>query len=162
MTRAGKSSAVARQASVVALQVLMVAATHAATFIVDDSGTLPYQSVINSRWQQTGSGGRRQIGNQIEGSTTLTIHLNLTPWLNRNAHIYLALPQQSIGVVNVEWATQGRLQPGKLQSGDRTLVYAGLIRSGVLEDTIAVKVVLDGRRMTLAQRLEFHFEIDVD
>ncbi len=65
-------------------------------------------------------------------------------------------------MVNVEWATQGRLLPGKLQSGERTLVYAGPIRSNFLEDNFTVRVVADGRRVNAPQRLQFHFEIDVD
>ena len=85
----------------------------AATYVVDDTGSLPYQSTLNSRWRQ--ASGNRQVGTDIEGAATVTIHLNLAPWINRNARIYLALPQQSIGVVNVEWATQGRLLPGKLR-----------------------------------------------
>ena len=52
--------------------------------------------------------------------------------------------------------------PGKLQSGERTLVYAGPIRTTVLEDNFTVRVVADGRRVNATQRLQFHFEIDVD
>ena len=84
------------------------------------------------------------------------------PWLNRSGRIYLALPQQPVGVVDVEWATQGRLLPGKLQSGERTLVYAGPIRAEFIEDNLSVRVVADGRRVLGNQRLQFHFEIDVD
>ena len=102
------------------------------------------------------------MSNDIEGGATVTIRLNLSPWLNRNGRIYLALPQQPIGVVNVEWGTQGRMLPGKLQSGERTLVYAGPIRTSVLEDNFTVHVVADGRRVAATQRLQFHFEIDVD
>ncbi len=102
------------------------------------------------------------MGNDIEGAATITIRLNLAPWLNRNGRIYLALPQQPIGVVSVEWATQGRMLPGTLQSGQRTLVYAGPIRTNILEDNFTVRVVADGRRVLASQRLQFHFEIDVD
>jgi hypothetical protein len=41
-------------------------------------------------------------------------------------------------------------------------VYAGPIKSGTLEDTIALKISADGRRLVSAQRLQFYFEIDVD
>lgn len=162
MTRSASACRAVRSLGAVLVALALVPGiASAATAIVDDTGTLPYQSTINSRWKQV-SGGSRQVGNDIEGSATVTIHLNLAPWLNKNARVYMALPQQSIGVVNVEWATQGRLLPGRLQSGDRTLVYAGVVKSPILEDTIAVKVVTDGRKMTFAHRLEFHFEIDTD
>ena len=132
----------------------------AATYIVDDTSTIPYESNAASRWRQSGSG--RQLGNDIEAGATVTVRLNVRPWLNRNGRIYLALPQQPIGVVDVAWATQGRLLPGALRSGERTLVYAGPIRTPVIEDNFVVKVVADGRRVALTQRLQFHFEIDID
>lgn len=133
----------------------------AATYIVDDSSTLPFETQVPGRWRNT-IGANRQMSNEIEGGATVNIRLNLAPWQNRNGRIYLALPQQPIGVVNVEWSTQGRLLPGKLQSGERTLVYAGPIRASFLEDTFSVRVVADGRRVVSTQRLQFHFEIDVD
>lgn len=139
----------------------MSAACVAATYVVDDSSSIPYESNLITKWRDGASGGR-QMSNDIEGGALVTLRLNVAPWLNRNGRIYLALPQQPIGVVNVEWSTQGKLLPGKLQSGERTLVYAGPIRANTIEDTFNVKVIADGRRVTVAQRLKFHFEIDVD
>lgn len=133
----------------------------AATYVVDDSSTIPFETNVSTRWRDGMNGGRR-MSNDIEGGATVTIRLNLQPWLNRNGRIYLALPQQPVGVVNVEWGTQGRMLPGKLQSGERTLVYAGPVRSNFLEDNFTVRVIADGRRVVATQRLQFHFEIDVD
>ena len=133
----------------------------AATYIVDDSSTIPFESQVVTRWR-TAAGTSRQLSSEIEGGAAVSIRLNLQPWLNRVGRIYLALPQQPVGVVNVEWATQGRLLPGKLQSGERTLVYAGPIRSAFIQENFTVRVVADGRRVASAQRLQFHFEIDVD
>jgi len=138
----------------------LAAPAAAATYIVDDSSTIPFETNVASRWRQATSG--RQLGNEIESAATVTIRLNLAPYLNRVGRIYLALPPQPIGVVNVEWATQGRLLPGALQSGQRTLVYSGPIRTPILEDNFVVKVVADGRRVAVTQRLQFHFEIDID
>jgi hypothetical protein len=152
---------IALRLAALALLLAIVTPASAATYIVDDSSTIPYESNVATRWRDSAGGGR-QMSNEIEGAATITLRLNVQPWMNRNGRIYLALPQQPIGVVNVEWATQGRLLPGKLQSGERTLVFAGPIRTPVLEDTFAVRVVADGRRVIAAQRLKFHFEIDVD
>jgi hypothetical protein len=132
----------------------------AVTYVVDDSTTIPFETNVPTRWRQNATG--RQLGNELEANTTVTIRLNVAPYLNRVGRIYLALPPQPIGVVNVEWATQGRLLPGALQSGQRTLVFAGPIRTQVLEDNFVVKVVADGRRVAITQRLQFHFEIDLD
>jgi hypothetical protein len=90
------------------------------------------------------------------------VRLNLAPWLNRNGKVYLALPEQPIGQVTAEWTTQGRLLAGKVVSGNRTLVFAGPIRATILEDTIGLRLRADGRRLVGSQRLQFHFEIDVD
>lgn len=139
----------------------MAAPALAATYVVDDTSTIPYESNVVTRWRDGATGGR-QMSNDIEGGAVVTLRLNVQPWLNRNGRVYLVLPQQPIGVVNVEWATQGRLLPGKLRSGERTLVFVGPIRTPTLEDTFTVRVVADGRRVNAPQRLKFHFEIDVD
>ena len=122
----------------IALIALAAGPAFATTYIVDDSSTIPFESQVVTRWRNT-TGAYRQLGSEIEGGATVSIRLNLQPWLNRNGRVYLALPQQPVGVVNVEWATQGRLLPGKLQSGERTLVYAGPIRSGFIEDNFTVQ-----------------------
>lgn len=151
-----------RRCACCALCALFVAdSSSAATYVVDDSSTIPFETNVSTRWRDGANGGR-QMSNEIEGGATVSVRLNLLPWINRNGRIYLALPQQPVGVVNVEWGTQGRMLPGKLQSGERTLVYAGPIRTNVLEDNFTVRVVADGRRVIATQRLQFHFEIDVD
>ena len=104
----------------------------------------------------------RAVGNAIEGTNVVTVRLNLAPWLNRTGKIYMALPEQPIGQVTAEWTTQGKLLPGQLASGNRTLVFAGPVRANLLEDTIVLRLPADGRRLVAPQRLQFYFEIDVD
>ena len=133
----------------------------AATYRVDDSMTLPNAATTNMRWKSAGP--TRTNADQVEGAATVTVRLNLQPWLNRNGRLYMALAQQpQIGQVNAEWTTQGRLLPGSVVSGQRTLVYSGPIRTALLEETLIVKVQADGKRLAMPQRLEFSFEIDVD
>ena len=132
----------------------------AATFHVDDSTTFPNDATTAMKWRSLSPS--RAGGNVVEGTSVVTVRLNLAPWLNKNGRIYMALSEQSIGQVKAAWATQGRLLPGELISGHRTLVYAGPIRTGLLEDTIALKLETDGRRLLAPQRLQFYFEIDVD
>jgi len=143
-----------------ALAALLAAPAPAATFRVDDSSSIPNETNVTMRWKSANP--TRLTGNTVEGGILITLRLNVAPWLNKTGRIYMALPQQPIGMVNVEWTTQGRLLPGKLIAGERTLVYAGPIRSGTLEDTFVVKVETDGKRLATPQRMQFHFEIDVD
>lgn len=132
----------------------------AATFRVEDTLTMPSESTTTMKWRSLAPS--RTEGNAVEGSLLLTIRLNLAPWLNRSGKVYMVLPAQPIGQVTADWTTQGKLLPGQLISGNRTLVYAGPIRTALLEDTIVLRMVADGRRLVTTQRLQFHFEIDVD
>jgi hypothetical protein len=132
----------------------------AATFRVDDSLTLPNEISMPMNWRSLAPG--REAGHAVEGASVLTIRLNLAPWLGKTGKVYLALPEQPVGQVIAEWTTQGRLLPGQLASGNRTLVFAGPIRAGLLEDTIVLRLQADGRRLAAPQRLQFYFEIDVD
>jgi hypothetical protein len=130
------------------------------TYRVDDSLTLPHESNQAMKWRSLAPS--RAAGNSVEGTSVITIRLDTSPWLNRPGKIYMALPEQPIGPVTAEWTTQGRLLPGSLISGNRTLVYSGIIKSNMMEDTIALKITADGGRLVSAQRLQFYFEIDVD
>lgn len=132
----------------------------AATFRVDDSTSLPADTSVSMKWQSLAP--TRSASHLVEGSTLVTVRLNVAPWLNKTGRIYMALAPQSLGPVSAEWTTQGILLPGQLVSGNRTLVFAGPIHAASLEDTIALKILTDGRRLSAPQRLNFYFEIDVD
>ena len=149
-----------RFAAAILATFLAYAPAIAATFRVDDSLTLPSETNTPMKWRSLAP--NRVAGNAVEGSSILTIRLNTAPWLNRTGKIYMALPEQPIGQVTAEWTTQGRLLPGQLTSGNRTLVFAGPVRANLIEDTIVLKLSADGRRLVAPQRLQFYFEIDVD
>ena len=104
----------------------------------------------------------RASGNAVEGTSVITIRLNTAPWLNRTGKIYMALPEQPIGQVTAEWTTQGRLLPGQLISGNRTLVYSGPSARHCWRTRSRSSITADGRRLVSPQRLQFYFEIDVD
>ena len=136
------------------------ACAQAATFRVDDSLSLPSESTTTMKWRSLAPS--RALGNAVEGTNIVTVRLNLAPWLNRTGKIYMVLPEQPIGKVTADWTTQGKLLPGTLQSGSRTLVFAGPVRVSLLEDTIVLRITADGQRLVAPQRLQFYFEIDLD
>ena len=140
--------------------VALVPPADAATFAVDDSASYVHDANTAMKWKSVAPS--RRSGNLVEGATVVTVRLNVGPWVNKSGKIYMALPLQSIGLVNAAWTTQGRLLPGQVVSGNRTLVFAGPIRAAMIEDTIALTLEADGQRLDAAQRLQFHFEIDVD
>jgi hypothetical protein len=132
----------------------------AATYRVDDSGTLPMESSALLRWRQTAPSRTRD--DTLEGVTAVAARLNLAPWIDQDASLYLVFPLQDSAATRVSWTTQGRLLPGEISPGDRVLVYRGRITSPVLEETLTLRIEADGNRLARVQRLNFHFEIDTN
>lgn len=132
----------------------------AATYRVDDSATIPLESSATLRWRQLAPS--RGGDNTVEGSTTVQVRLNLAPWIRRNGRVFLVLPEQPPGRITARWTTQGRLLPGQLVSGQRTLVFAGPIASPLVDETLVLRIETDGTRLSSTYRLNFHFEIEVD
>ena len=132
----------------------------AATFAVDDSTSYTHDANTAMKWKFVNSD--RRTSSAVEGTTLVTVRLNLKQWANKSGKVYMALAKQPIGPVKASWTTQGRLLAGQLISGNRTLVYVGPIRSAILEDTIALTMETDGQRLVSPQRMQFYFEIDVD
>jgi hypothetical protein len=129
--------------------------------LIDDSATLPHDAALAMRWQQPTPRGPN--GTRMTGVLSLRVKLNVGPWLRHSGKIYLVLPAQQPGGVTATWTTQGRLLPGQVLSGGRTLVYAGPITAPFLEDTVLLTLVVDGRRLQqLTYHLDFHFEMDED
>jgi hypothetical protein len=137
----------------------LVAPAGAATFRVDDSGTLVSQPVTPMKWRQVVPS--RTGDNAVEGQLNVALRLNLTNWVNRPARIFMALAPTEGELLTATWRTQGRLLPGSVQGGSRTLVFDGVVRDPFLVETIQLNLLADGRLLTRTQRLQFYFEIEV-
>ena len=131
----------------------------ATTFRVDDTGTLVSQPVTPMKWRQVVPS--RTGDNTVEGQLNVQLRLNLTNWLNRPARIYMALAPTEGEQLTATWRTQGRLLPGSVRGGNRTLVFNGVVRDPFLTETIQLNLMADGRLLTRTQQLQFHFEIEV-
>ncbi|MBT2320912.1 hypothetical protein J7E62_00890 [Variovorax paradoxus] len=141
------------------LALAVAAAAGAATFRVDDTGTFLSQPVTQMRWRHLVPG--RAGDHTVEGRVNVALRLNLSPWLNRQARIYLALTPTEGEQMLASWRTQGRLLPGTVRGGSRTLVFEGVVREPFLQESIVLDLVADGRSMERAQPLQFFFEIEV-
>ena len=128
--------------------------------MIDDSATLPYNAALALHWQQLEPRGR--LNNRMVGTLELRVRLNVAPWLRRTGRIYLVLPAQQPGPMTASWTTHGRLLPGQLVAGSRTLVYAGLITTPFIEDAVQLTLTVDGRRMDQGYSVNFRFEMDED
>jgi hypothetical protein len=105
---------------------------------------------------------RGQLATALFGDTRVLVRLDVAPWKGRRGRIYMTLPQHAGGQVAATWTTQGRLLPGTVRSGERTLVYAGPIDADALEDTLRLSIQADGRDLSRGEQLAFSFEIDLD
>jgi len=131
----------------------------ASTYRVDDTGTVTSQPVTPMRWRRLAPG--RASDNTVEGSVTVALRLHLAPWLNRPARLYMALVPTEGEQMLATWRTQGRLLPGSVRAGGRTLVFEGTVREPVLQENIVLDLRADGRSVERAQALQFFFEIEV-
>ena len=131
----------------------------AATARIDDTGT-SLQSITRMYWRQLSPA--RKVDNTLEGVAQVQVRLNLAPWAGRTGRIFMVLPEQPMGPIRASWPAHGRFLAGELASGQRALIYAGPISSPIMEGLLALKLEVDGTRLQAIQRLNFHFEIDVD
>ncbi len=141
------------------LSIIWPAAAPAKTTTIDDSGTQAIEPAVSLRWKSA-TPSRTGADNLMVGITTIRLKINLTPWLRRAGRIYLNLPAQQPGPLNVSWTTQGRLQPGQVHSGNRMLVYSGPITTPFMEDVLTFQFSVDGTLIRRTFPLTFHFEMD--
>ncbi|MGH8076511.1 MAG: hypothetical protein ACREPE_04195 [Lysobacter sp.] len=145
---------------VLALGLSMPVVSDAQTFPVDDSTSQVVGGNVRMRWDQGAPlPGQRPT---VSGEITVLVRLNVSAWQGRQARIYMALPAQPAGPVNVSWSTRGRLLPGALRDGERALVYAGPIQTDFIEDTQRLLIRADGGKLVRSEQLKFSFEIDVE
>ena len=139
---------------------LAVVPANARTTVIDDSATLPYNAALAMQWQELAPRGH--VNDRMVGTLQLRVRLNVAPWLRRMGRIYLVLPAQQPGAITASWTTHGRLLPGQLTAGSRTLVYSGPITAPFIEDVVQLTITVDGRRMTQTYPVNFRFEMDED
>lgn len=130
----------------------------AGTTRVDDSGTVVSQGVLPMRWRQPVPG--RGADNSVEASVRVALRLNLSRWLNQPVKLYMGLAPAAGEPVHATWRTQGRLLPGSVRSGARTLMYDGIAGAASLEETLELTLRTDGRALASPQSLQFYFEVD--
>ena len=139
--------------------IIWSASARARTVTLDDSGSQALEPSVTMRWKTAGP-SRSAAENVMVGTMTVRVRVNVMPWLKRTGRIYLALPAQEPGRIDLSWTTQGRLLPGQLVSGNRVLVYSGPITAPFMEDTVTFRFSVAGVLMQRAVPVTYHFEID--
>jgi len=143
------------------LSIIWPSGLQARTTAIDDSGSQALEPAVGMRWKSA-SPTRSPDSNLMVGTTTIRVRVNVMPWLRRSGRIYLALPAQQPGPIGLSWVTQGRFLSGKLQSGNRVLVYSGPITSAFMEDTLTFQFTVNGALMRRSVPVTYHFEMDED
>ncbi len=141
------------------LTIICRGAAQANSITIDDLGTQALEPAVSMRWM-TATPARSAADNVMIGTTTVRVRLNLMPWLRHSGRIYLSLPAQQPGSIRLSWTTQGRFQPGQVQSGNRVLIYSGPITTPFMEDTLTLRFVVDGTLMRRPVPVTYHFEMD--
>lgn len=157
---AGPLARLARQAlpGLLAFALTLTGSASATTTRVDDSGTVLSQGVVPMRWKQLVPG--RGADHSVEASVRVALRLNLARWMNQPVRLYMALAPAMGEPVYAAWRTQGRLLPGTLRSGSRTLIFEGVANAALLEETLDLTLRTDGRALVSTQALQFYFEVD--
>lgn len=131
----------------------------ASTVRVDDSGTIVNQPVVAMRWRKPVPS--RAQDNNVDAENRVALRLNMAPFLNQSVRLYMGLAPVTGDPVSATWRTQGRLLPGTVRSGGRTLIFNGVANSARIEETIDMTLTTDGRNLTTTQTLQFYFEVDL-
>jgi hypothetical protein len=140
--------------------VLALAASHASATVypVDDSATIVHQNSLAMQWRSATPGPRSTPA--VDARTVVSLSLNTQRWVGKHGRVFMLLAPQPVRC-QVIWTTRGLVLGGRLEPGQRTLVFDGVIPGTVLADTLELSVTADGRELQAAQRLHFSYEIEV-
>jgi hypothetical protein len=126
---------------------------------LDDSRSHPAADNVKMQWLPQNSS---EPNAGMQTTVRVNIHIDTTEWQGRSGRVYMVLPRDQAGsTVEAEWTTNGRLLPGRLASGERSLVYAGRIDGPALQDEMQVRLRTAPDWQSETRRLNFYFEIDV-
>jgi hypothetical protein len=130
----------------------------AGVYPLDDSATVVHGGALPMGWRADHAGPR--AGTTLDGRTTVDVVLDTRAWIGKPARVYMRLAPGPVRFV-VQWNTTGRLKAGRIEPGQRVLVYDGTISAAALSDRLEVVVSADGREYAVPQRLRFSYEIEV-
>jgi len=143
-----------------ALAALATAAARAETHRLDDSLTHTVPPNVQMQWRpmQAAADG----SGAVEAWVQVNVRLDTRAFAQRSGRVYLVLERDQSSPVEAVWSSQGRLQAGRVVSGDRTLVFAGAIPGATLEDQLSMRLRAQTDWQSDQRRLNFHFEFDAD
>lgn len=140
--------------------VLAAGMAHAETHRLDDSLTHTVPPNVQMQWRplQAAADG----SGAVEAWVRVNVRLDTRAFVQRSGRVYLVLERDQASPVEAVWTSQGRLQAGRVVSGERTLVFAGALPGATLEDQLNMRLRAQTDWQSDQRRLNFHFEFDAD
>jgi hypothetical protein len=126
---------------------------------------------VNGTWEGTGfDPGNPRNGTVIARTGPMEVRLAIPPHYTdppRRVRIFLVVPVTIVGLQSAEsfevsWVSGGVFQSGQVRSGQRALLFEGLVQQPVLSDTVDFSIRADAARMAGAIEYETIFEIEAN
>ena len=141
-----------------ALALLIASTSHAGSVRLDDAGSYAVQPNVRMQWRSAMASTGPSAA--TEARVRVQIRIDTRAHAGRQGRVYMVLPLDAGPPLRAEWQTEGRLLPGSVISGGRTLVYSGPLPGNALEDQLSVRLRSDVSWLSDSRRLNFHFELD--
>ena len=153
------ASSLTRRAVLTAgLSACLFPSLRAATYPIDDSASVVHRPLLDMQWRAPAPGAGASFA--VDARTTVGLSLDTRRWAGRHGRVFMALAPQPVRCV-LSWTTGGRLAAGRLEPGQRTLVYEGQLPALPLTDTLVLHVTADGRELQAAQQLRIGYDVEV-
>ena len=141
-----------------ALALLIASTSHAGSVRLDDTGSYAVQPNVRMQWRFAMASTEPSVA--TEALVRVQIRIDTRAHAGQQGRVYMVLPLDAGPPLRAEWQTEGRLLPGSVVSGGRTLVYSGPLPGNALEDQLSVRLRSDVSWLSDSRRLNFHFELD--
>lgn len=139
---------------------LLAAPVQANPHRLDDSLSHTVPPNVQMQWREVPAGQPGAGG--MEAWLRVNVRIDTREWMGRSGRVYMVLARDQSSNIEAVWTTQGRLQPGRLVSGERALVHAGRLAGATLEDQLQVRLRSGPDWVSNSRRLNFYFEFDAD
>lgn len=139
--------------------VLLVASTSvpAGTYRLDDSLTHTVPANVQMQWRPVERGVR---DSGMQAWVRVNVRIDTRDWVGQRGQVYMVMARDDSASITADWTTEGRLLPGRISPGQRTLVFSGTITTATLEDQFVMRLQSQADWRGDTRRLNFHFELD--
>jgi hypothetical protein len=135
------------------------ASARAETIVLDDSGSYTDPPHLTMQWRTLGQGGSAAV---MEGRARLALRLNTRAHAGRLARIYMVMSPLAGAGLTLFWQTRGRMLGGRISSGERVLVFRGVVPGPTLEDELALFFSAESQWGGDLGRVQCRYELELE